>query len=424
MVTTPPTDDRPGPDPASPRSGTDRPTTDRSFTDRPPTERSGADRPSRERLIGDGLSWLALWSLRWLLLAAGAVLLAEVVQRTWVIVLPVVLALIVTSVLEPLSRLYERRLGFGPALAAAATLLTGLAVLVGTGVAIAPSIAGQADDIAADASSGLQEVQDRVQRSDVVTEDQVDSGIQQVQDRLTDSADAIASGVLGTLGALGSGLVTLIIMLLLTFFFLKDGRRFRPWLLAVTGRRSGPHVVTVLERSWATLGGFIRTQALVSLIDAVFIGIGLLLVGVPLAVPLAVLTFFGGFVPIVGAFVVGAVAVLVALVSVGWVGALIVLGIIVAVQQLEGNVLQPWLQSKVMQLHPAIVLLSVTLASTLYGIVGAFLAVPVVAVLAVTLRYLDEVVVGRTAPAEKAAPAPEEQPAAPAGEGSGASPAT
>ncbi|WP_295657779.1 AI-2E family transporter [uncultured Nocardioides sp.] len=390
------------------------------------------EKTTRERLIGDGLSWLALWSLRWVLIAAGAVLLAWVVQRTWVIVLPVVLALVVTTVLEPLSRLYEHRLRLGPALAAAAALLTGLAVLVGTGLAIAPSVAGQADDIAADASSGLQELQDRVQSSDMVTEDQVDSGIQNIQGRLTDSADAIASGVLGTLGALGSGLVTLIITLLLTFFFLKDGRRFRPWLHAVTGRRAGPHVVTVLERSWATLGGFIRTQALVSLIDAIFIGVGLLLVGVPLAVPLAVLTFFGGFVPIVGAFVVGAIAVLVALVSVGWGGALIVLGIIVAVQQLEGNVLQPWLQSKVMRLHPAIVLLAVTLASTLFGIVGAFLAVPVVAVLAVTLRYLDEVVRDRTPPAAETPPAePDDtRPAGadhaeasePAAEGAGASP--
>ena len=390
------------------------------------------EKTTRERLIGDGLSWLALWSLRWVLIAAGAVLLAWVVQRTWVIVLPVVLALVVTTVLEPLSRLYEHRLRLGPALAAAAALLAGLAVLVGTGLAIAPSVAGQADDIAADASSGLQELQDRVQSSDMVTEDQVDSGIQNIQGRLTDSADAIASGVLGTLGALGSGLVTLIITLLLTFFFLKDGRRFRPWLHAVTGRRAGPHVVTVLERSWATLGGFIRTQALVSLIDAIFIGVGLLLVGVPLAVPLAVLTFFGGFVPIVGAFVVGAIAVLVALVSVGWGGALIVLGIIVAVQQLEGNVLQPWLQSKVMKLHPAIVLLAVTLASTLFGIVGAFLAVPVVAVLAVTLRYLDEVVRDRTPPAAETPPAePDDtRPAGadhaeasePAAEGAGASP--
>lgn len=141
---------------------------------------------------------------------------------------------------------------------------------------------------------------------------------------------------------------------------------------------------------WATLGGFIRTQALVSLIDAVLIGIGLVILGVPLAYALAILTFIGGFVPIVGAFVAGGLAVLIALVANGPVNALIVLAIIVAVQQLEGNVLQPWLQAKSMKLHAVIVLLAVTLGASTFGVVGAFLAVPVAAAVAVILRYYDE----------------------------------
>jgi predicted PurR-regulated permease PerM len=132
------------------------------------------------------------------------------------------------------------------------------------------------------------------------------------------------------------------------------------------------------------------------LIDAVFIGAALLIVGVPLAIPLALLTFFGGFVPIVGAFVAGAVAVLVALVSNGVTGALIILAVIVLVQQLEGNVLSPWLQSQSMNLHAAVVLLSVTLGSTLFGVTGAFLAVPTVAIAAVVLRYLNDIVDSRS----------------------------
>src|SRR5690606_23408894 len=153
--------------------------------------------------------------------------------------------------------------------------------------------------------------------------------------------------------------VNLVVTLILTFLFLKDGRKFIPWVRDLTGDRVGGHLAEVLGRSWATLSGFIRTQALVSFIDAVFIGIGLLIIGVPLAIPLAVLTFFGGFIPIIGAFVAGAVAVLVALVAVGWQGALWVLLLIIVVQQLEGNVLSPWLQSKSMNLHAAVVLLSV-----------------------------------------------------------------
>ena len=127
-----------------------------------------------------------------------------------------------------------------------------------------------------------------------------------------------------------------------------------------------------------------------SFIDAFFIGLGLVILGVPLALVLAVLTFFGGFIPIVGAFVAGALAVLVALVANGLTTALIVLAIIIAVQQIEGNLLQPLLQSRTMKLHAVVVLLAVTAGASLYGIPGAFLAVPVAAVAAVLVRYLGE----------------------------------
>lgn len=346
--------------------------------------------PTREQVIGAGLRWTASWSMRWILIAAAAVLLGLVVQYTWSILLPVILALIVTTVLERPARVLESRLRFPPALAAAVVLLGSIAVVVVIGFTLAPSITNQSGDIASDASSGLQKIQDWVQSSDFVTRDQIDTFLQSLQDRVQDSASSIASGVLTTVSAVTSAVVTIVITLVLTFFFLKDGRRFKPWASELAGPTAGHHLNEVLGRAWTTLGHFIRTQALVSLIDAVFIGLGLVIVGVPLAIPLAVLTFFGGFVPIVGAFVVGAIAVLVALVSNGWTGALIVLAIIVAVQQLEGNVLSPWLQARSMKLHAAVVLAAVTFGSTLFGITGAFLSVPVVAVAAVVLRYLNE----------------------------------
>lgn len=362
--------------------------------------------PRRERVIGAGLAWLATWSWRWILIAAGAVLLGLVIRQTWSVVLPVFLALLLSSVLASPARLLEDRLKFPASLAAATVLLTGIGIVVGVGFAIAPSVAGQSDDIVADASRGLQKVQDWVQTSNFVTEEQVATAIEALQTRLTDSASTIASGVLVGVGAVTSAVVTVVITLVLTFFFLKDGRRFGPWVRGLAGPRVGPHLDKVMGEVWTTLGSFIYTQALVSLIDAVFIGIGLVAVGVPLALPLAILTFFGGFVPIVGAFVVGAIAVLVALVSVGGQGALIILVVIFAVQQLEGNVLSPWLQSKSMKLHAAVVLLAVTLGSTLFGIVGAFLAVPVVAVAAVVLRYVNRLVTAAVTPAVIGPPAP------------------
>jgi predicted PurR-regulated permease PerM len=138
-------------------------------------------------------------------------------------------------------------------------------------------------------------------------------------------------------------------------------------------------------------------QALVALVDGLLIGLGLVVLGVPLAIPLAVLTFLGGFVPIVGALVAGALSVLVALVSNGFTTALVVLVIIILVQQLEGNVLQPYLQGRSLRLHAAVVLLAVAAGSTLYGIAGAFLSVPVVAAGAVVVRYLGERVDARVA---------------------------
>jgi predicted PurR-regulated permease PerM len=146
-------------------------------------------------------------------------------------------------------------------------------------------------------------------------------------------------------------------------------------------------VAELSRRSWNTLSGFIKAQAVVGLVDAVGIGVGLAVLGVPLALPLAVLVFFGAFIPIVGAFVAGALAVLVALVANGPTTALLVIGLIVVVQQLEGNVLQPILVGRTLQLHAALVILAVTAGSSLAGIAGAFLAVPIFAVGTTAVRY-------------------------------------
>lgn len=366
---------------------------------------------SRDQVIGDGIAWTARWSLRWVAIALGAVLVGLVVKETWAIVFPVVLALVITTVLAPLAAVLRDRLRFPSGLAAAAALLGTILLVIGVGFVIAPSVAGQSDDIISDAAAGLQRLQDYVQSSNFISASQVDTALAGLQEKVAGAASSIASGVLTGVSVVGNAGITLVVSLILTFLFLKDGRSFVPWLRGLAGPQVGAHLAEVTTRAWSTLGGFIRTQALVSMIDAVFIGAALLIVGVPLAVPLAVLTFFGGFVPIVGAFVVGAIAVLVALVSNGLTGALIILAVIVLVQQLEGNVLSPWLQSQSMNLHAAVVLLSVALGSTLFGITGAFLAVPTVAVAAVVLRYLDGLVSERSLPAEPSSEDSQDQPA-------------
>ena len=346
--------------------------------------------PSRGSIYAAHLRSTAVVALQLVAVAAALWGLSWVVGKIWVILLPVVLALIVCTVLwPPVGWLRDKRVP--PAAAALTALLLALAVIAGVIAAVAPAIVDQATELAEQATAGVVQVRDWLDGPPLnISENQLNSAVSAINDTLNSSSAQIASGLFTGVGAATSALVTFFTAIVVTFFMLKDGPRFLPWLRGVVGRPGAFHVAEVLERVWATLGGFIRTQALVSLVDAVLIGIGLLILGVPLAYALAIITFIGGFVPIVGAFVAGGLAVLVALVANGPVNALIVLAIIVGVQQLEGNVLQPWLQSKSMNLHAVIVLLAVTLGASTFGIIGAFLAVPVAAALAVIIRYYGE----------------------------------
>ncbi|MFF0817445.1 AI-2E family transporter [Rhodococcus sp. NPDC003318] len=358
-----------------------------STADQKPKRRRFRDRGD---VIGAGGMWLAKWSLCLVAIAAGAWVTWTMLGKLWVVVLPVLMAVVVATVLWPPTRAMTSR-GIPPAAAAGITIAGFFAVLTGVIALIVPSVVDQAPELANKATEGLHQVQDWVQGPPInLRDDQIDSAVNAITSKLQSSAQSIATGVFSGVSAAGSMLITVFLVIVLAFFFIKDGPRFLPWLHSVSGGRAGRHFEAVSIRVWDTLGGFIRTQALVSFVDAFFIGLGLVILGVPLAPVLAVLTFLGGFIPIVGAFVAGALAVLVALVAKGWTTALIILIIVLAVQQLEGNVLQPVLQSRSMNLHAVIVLLAVTGGSSLFGIVGAFLAVPVAACVAVVIRYVGE----------------------------------
>ena len=355
-----------------------------------PDARPTPTTPERGAVIGDGIAWLARWSLRLLLVAAGAFIVWWLLAKLWVGVFPVMLALIVATVLWPPTR-WLRSKGVPAALAAALVILGALVVFFGVLGAITPSLVSQSGDLASQASKGLTELQDRAAQAPfTIDSSTIDDAVKSATTWLQDQSGQIASGALAGASAVGSAVVTLVLVLVLVFFFIKDGPQFLPFVRRVAGERTGAHLTEVATRSWNTLGGFIRTQALVSAVDAVLIGTGLFVLGVPLAFALAILTFFGGFIPIVGAFAVGFLSVLVALVAQGPMTALFVLILIIAVQQIEGNVLQPFLQGRSMQLHAGVILLAVAVGSTIFGIVGAFLAVPVTAVAAVVLRYLSE----------------------------------
>nr|WP_202421531.1 AI-2E family transporter [Gordonia sp. SID5947] len=368
-----------------------------------PTAAAGRRYPTRAGVVLAGLRASSIVALQLVLVVAALWIVFWLLGKFWVVLLPILFAIIVCTVLWPPVR-WMRKRGVPPAAASLVMMLLGVGVLAGVISLIVPSIVRQAPELASRATDGVHKLQDWIQGPPLnVKDEQLDNIVNTVTDKLQSSASSIAAGVFSGVGTATSILVTLFTALILVFFFLKDGPKFVPWLDRTVGQPSGAHIGEVLTRMWNSLGGFIRTQAIVSFVDATLIGAGLFILQVPLAGVLVVITFLGGFIPIVGAFVAGALAVLIALVSNGLTTALIVLGIILAVQQLEGNVLQPWLQSKSMDLHAVIVLLAVTLGGTLFGITGAFLAVPAAAAISVVLRYLNEQIAlraGETLPPE------------------------
>ena len=335
-----------------------------------------------------------------ILIVTGLALAGYLLKFIWVGLLPVLLAILVSTVLYPISA-WLRSKGFPRSLAAVSTLLGLIIVFCGVFAAMAPVVTSQSQTLINQAEDGINQLTEMVEESPIdIQSDQLQSVLQDVVKFAKGQASTIATGVISGFSMASSIVVAALIMLFVTFFIIKDGDKFLPWLRKYTGNSTGWHVTELGARIWKTLSGFIQAQAAVAMVDAVLIGLGLWVLQVPLALVIAVVTFFASFIPIIGAVTAGALAVIIALVSNGLTNALLALALIIIVQQVEGNILQPMLQSKAMGLHAAVVLLSVTIGSTLAGIVGAFLAVPVAATIAVVVRYHAEMAALRSGEVE------------------------
>lgn len=346
----------------------------------------------RAIILGQDGRWVAAWALRFIILVAAGYLLLRGLGLIWTGLLPVLLALLVSTVLWPPVNWLRNR-GLPAALSVVIVIIGFFAIIGGVFAAMAPTITTQSKDLVSQASRGIGSLQEWIQGPPLNLDlGQFENVLNEVTSFLQERLSGIASSVFTGISAASSIVVTLILMLVLTFFFLKDGTNFLPMIRRAAGPNVGWHLTELLSRIWNTLAGFVRTQAIISLVDAIFIGIGLVILNVPLAFVLAVITFFGGFIPIVGALFAGTLAVIIALVSNGLTNAIMVVVVILVVQQVEGNILQPMLQSRAMNLHAAIVLLSVTLGSATFGVIGAFLAVPIAATIAVLIRYHFELV--------------------------------
>jgi putative heme transporter len=301
-----------------------------------------------------------------------------------VIVLPIMVALTIAPALAPLAARLRRARLERPA--AALALIAGLAVVAGLIAIVTASVLAQWEELRDSVSQAVDDITDRLEDEPFnLSLERTEDFQSSLADSWRDASSYAASGLQA-----GIGLITgLVLAIAILYFVLRDGAAFWAWILRRFPAETRPEIDRAGNRAWAVLGGFVRGTALIAAIDASLIGVGLWLLGVPLAFALAVLVFMGAFVPFVGAFVSGLVAVLVAFADGGWKLGLAALAIVIAVQFIEGNFLQPVIQSRTVDLHPAVILLAVAAGASLFGIAGAYLAVPVTAVVFAVVASLQ-----------------------------------
>ncbi|MEV7456210.1 AI-2E family transporter [Pseudarthrobacter oxydans] len=322
-----------------------------------------------------------------MLLALTAVLIYGLIQVR-LVVIPLLLALILAAAIAPLVN-WLRRKGWPSAAATGFSFLLLLLALGGLVTAIVFAVIGQSGELARSATAGFDQVYAFVRTGPIPVDDQQ---IQQARDAVLDfvTSSTAGAGVVTGLSAAGTFITGALLMAVILFFFLKDGERIWAFILRafkgtrlVKARRVG-------QDSLAVLGGYVRGTAIVAIVDAFFIGLALVVLGVPLALPLAAIVFIGAFIPLVGATLAGVLAALVALVANGPVTALIVIIVVIVVNQLEGNFLQPVVMGRTLSVHALVILLALTAGTILAGIIGAILSVPLAAVIWAAIKAWNE----------------------------------
>jgi putative heme transporter len=318
----------------------------------------------------------------------GVATLLALLRELALVTIPVLLALIAAPLCTPAARAL-RRLGVPRGAAAAIVVLGGIATIGGAIAALIPTFVRQVQELQPTIATALDQLFDLVEASPLNYErDQILdllAGLGEQAGEGGEVAGQVASGLL----AFGQGLAGLVLALVLLFFFIKDGEQIVDWVTARTSVTYRDVARAAGHRAWFALSGYVRGTAAIALIDATIIAIALLIIGVPLVLPLTLLVFIGGFIPVIGAFVSGLVAVLVALASGGLVPAGIVLAVVLGVQQFEVDILHPAiLTRRAVALHPAVVLIALTTGAVLGGIIGAFLSIPIAAVVSAVSNEL------------------------------------
>lgn len=334
--------------------------------------------------VAAGVSW------RLLLVAAAVAVVALVAQTIALVVVPVVLAVIAASLLAPEAHALSSRVRWMPhGVATAIVIIGGLAIVVAVFIGVVAAFLSGLPELSAQLGRSVAEIQAWVRDRPLgLDNQQVALFGEQALGALQQGQAGLASSALGAVGTVGELLTEGLLALFTVIFFVHDGGRIWAFLLRGVPRRARARTDVAGRRAFASLVGYTRAIVVVAAIDAVTAGIGLWFIGVPLAVPLAALIFFGAFVPTLGAVVSGAVAALVALVSGGLTDALLVVLLLLGVQNLEGYILQPLFLGRSIKLHPLAVVLPIACGLLVAGIPGALLAVPLVTVVDAGVRSL------------------------------------
>lgn len=332
---------------------------------------------------GDTVPWAAAvataWSWRFLVVAAALYLVLRLLEKFLVIVAPVLIAVLLVALVKPLTDAMHRgRLPRG--LAALFTVVAVLAIVVGLFTLVGTQVAQGFPELQRQSGQGLSQVRQWLSGPPLnLTTDQLVTAADRLRQSVAGSQARVISGALSATATASQVVAALFIALFSTYFFLAQGAAIWDWLLRLLPRPAHEPLDEAARRGWVTLTAFVRATVVVALTDALGIGLGAALLGVPLAVPLGVLVFLGAFVPVVGALVSGSVAVLIALVAVGPVKALLMLAVVIGVQQLESHVLQPFLLGRAVRVHPLAVIVGIASGALVAGILGALFAVPLIA---------------------------------------------
>ena len=328
------------------------------------------------------------WAGRLLILALAGAVTLYLIAKLQLVVVPLAIALLLSALLAPLVG-FLRGVGVKRSLSTVIALVAGIAAVAGVLTLVITQFVNGFPELSANTSQAISRIQKWLQGGPLrLSDKQLNSFFTQAQEWLNNNKDTLTSGALSTATTLLHVLAGIFLVLFSTFFFMRDGRKISGFLIGLLPSPARSPMAHAADESWRTLVSYVRATVLVAFIDALGIGLALVILRVDFALPLAAFVFLGSFIPILGATISGAVASLVALVTNGPLTALLVLGSVILVQQLEGHVLQPLIMGRAVSIHPLAVIVAIATGGVLAGIIGALVAVPLVAVLNTGVRHL------------------------------------